>query len=147
MLISVEIKLTHKINDLVIVLMHLHAHIHTTRQRSQLSNTFSARVMMSESRLSPNQTTAGLRRPLQPAWSHLKHTHTQTHSVKTNKLMWKERSIKTEYVSPGQLQNRDVSVFSVWVWSSDKTIWLKISDYTKKVDYTHINIKFKMHSS
>lgn len=44
----------------------------TTRQRSQLSNTFSAWLMMCASRASPNQTTAGLSRPPQPLCSHLK---------------------------------------------------------------------------
>lgn len=109
-----------------------HKHTLTTRQRSQLSNTFSARVRMSESRVSPNQTTAGLRRPWQPVCSHLKHTHTHTYVVKTNKLMWEEQSIEREHVSPGQLLNRDVSIICVRVWSSVETICSKRSDVTRQ---------------
>lgn len=74
--------------------------IHTTRQRSQLSNTFSAWLMTCASRASPNQTTAGLNRPLQPLCSHLK---IRRRTQKTRQVIKAIRILKSK------VQNEDTS--------------------------------------
>lgn len=53
----------------------------TTKQRSQISSSFSTSVRMSGSRVSPNHTTWGRRSPLQPSSSHLFEKGTRLHMV------------------------------------------------------------------